>query len=572
VWCVPLPWYCACSETMHRYARVQARSPSLQLGSASRALIPAINHKLVGKVIASQLSRNAPCRQHRSLTASVIAAASRHGVEEPLDDERDGEQHEYEDDEEPMPTPPLPASALELLSQVLTELPADGAPSSPESREAPPGNAAAAAAAYQPRSFCVNCCRPLPHPPPRAAASTSASSATGAAVRCSGCGHDSSRDAEVLGDPHAWVEAYQQQLAGQEQQQQQGQQQESQSTVSSSSSSSRGSDGGGVLLAADARMMLHRSSLPPYPGRPERLQAIMSRLHSRGLLPRCRLLPCRPATDAELLAVHSRELVDAVHSMGTSSSSSSGGSSSGNLNAELIASIAASSSSSTTSDASFISSAMSPSAGSSTVPSSSSSPPSPLAPDTLYNAHTSTAALLAAGAAAEVGAALASGRAARALAVVRPPGAQAGVDIARGGCYLNNVAVAAAAALANGAQRVLIVDWDVHHGRGTQEIFEEDPRVLVLSMHRYEEDVYPGTGSVEEVGEGPGEGATLNIAFPAAETRDGLSDGDLLSAALHVVLPVGLQFRPQVVLVAAGFGALKGDPVGGCSCSPAVFA
>ncbi|EFJ44796.1 hypothetical protein VOLCADRAFT_44151, partial [Volvox carteri f. nagariensis] len=246
----------------------------------------------------------------------------------------------------------------------------------------------------------------------------------------------------------------------------------------------------------------------------ERLRAIMSHLHSRGLLQRCRLLSCRPATDPELLSVHSPELVAAQQQQCRS-----------------------------------------------------------LCADTLYNAHTCTAALLAAGAAADIGSALARGEVRAAMAVMRPPGAQAGYDVARGGCYLNNVAVAAAAALSAGLQRVMIVDWDVHHGRGTEEIFASDPRVMVVSMHRYDSETYPGSGAVEDVGEGAAEGTTLNVAFGrGSQGAGGLVDGDLLSAVLHVVLPVAYQFRPQLVLVAAGFGALKGDPIGGCSCTPAVFA
>ncbi|KXZ56688.1 hypothetical protein GPECTOR_1g62 [Gonium pectorale] len=308
-----------------------------------------------------------------------------------------------------------------------------------------------------------------------------------------------------------------------------------------------------VLLVSDARMLLHRSSLPPYPGRPERLQAIMARLHSSGLMARCRLLRCRPASEPELLAVHSKELISAVQGMGVraappkeegctcSDHDSDGEGGAAEVQAakpDVVGPV---------SDAHCCSS---------------------LCADTLYNAHTGTAAMLAAGAAADLGVALAAGKARRALAVIRPPGAQAGVDLARGGCYYNNVAVAAAAALNAGARRVMVVDWDVHHGRGTAEIFADDPRVMVLDMHRYDSETYPGSGAVEDVGEGEGEGTTLNIAFGAS----GLADGDLLSAGLHVVLPVALQFRPDVMIVSAGFGALKGDPIGGCECSPAVFA
>ncbi|GIL72406.1 hypothetical protein Vretimale_4217 [Volvox reticuliferus] len=494
----------------------------------------------------------------------------------------EGLEDDKGDDEEFIP-PPLPASALELLSEVLTGI-------ATSSMEDPTPGASAfnnalnskSPGAYQPLRFCVNCCRPLP--------------ASGAL--CSGCGHDPHRDVEVLGDPNAWVQGYAEQLQRQQQQQQEEQLQRQQQQqrehhqvndsshaaavpiTTATSPAARGSvmRSNDVLLAADARTLLHRSSLPPYPGRPERLQAIMSRLHSRGLMDRCRLLPCRPAADSELLRVHSPELVAAVLSMGAthhsdgSCSCSCGGDRGSNSSSNTATSSAAAEAAANGSDSTL--------AHDMGGPAGTAAHSRPLCADTLYNAHTCTAALLAAGAAADVGMALATGKVRAALAVMRPPGAQAGVNVARGGCYLNNVAVAAAAALSSGLQRVMIVDWDVHHGRGTQEIFSEDPRVMVVSMHRYDSEIYPGSGSVEEVGEGEGEGFTLNVAFArgsasgdaGSPANGGLVNGDLLSAALHVVMPVAYQFRPQLVLVAAGFGALRGDPIGGCSCSPAVFA
>ncbi|GIL43604.1 hypothetical protein Vafri_1297, partial [Volvox africanus] len=347
------------------------------------------------------------------------------------------------------------------------------------SKQGPSSNSTGA---YQRVRFCVNCCRPLPAP----------------GAMCGGCGHDPRRDEEVLGDPNTWVQAYAEQLQRQQQQQQQQQerrrQEHHQVNVSPGAAAAPVTTerspvdcvmhSNDVLLAADARTLLHRSSLPPYPGRPERLQAIMSRLHSQGLMERCHLLACRPATDPELLRVHSPQLVAAVRNMdGThhhdgSCSCSCGGGTGGNSSSSTATSSAAA-------EAAADGSASGP-AHDIGVPASIAASSRPLCADTLYNAHTCTAALLAAGAAADIGVALATGKVRSALAVMRPPGAQAGVDVARGGCYLNNVAVAAAAALASGLQRVMIVDWDVHHGRGTQEIFSDDPRVMVVSTHRYD--------------------------------------------------------------------------------------
>ncbi|GLI68708.1 hypothetical protein VaNZ11_013190 [Volvox africanus] len=509
------------------------------------------------------------CRPHTTVCTNASASAD-------METAYDGLEHDDGDDEEFIP-PPLPTSALELLSEVLTGIAAlsmdDSTSGASTFNNAPSSKSLGA---YRPLRFCVNCCRPLP--------------ASG--TMCGGCGHDPCRDVEVLGDPNAWVQAYAEQLQRQQQQQQGRRRPEHHqvhvsscaaavpvTTATSPVACGPVMHSNDVLLAADPRTLLHRSSLPPYPGRPERLQAIMSRLHSRGLMERCHLLTCRPATDSELLRVHSPQLVAAVRNMdGThhhdgSCSCSCGGDRGGNSSSRIATSSAGA-------EATADGSASGP-AHDVGVAAGIAASARPLCADTLYNAHTCTAALLAAGAAADIGVALATGEVRAALAVMRPPGAQAGVDVARGGCYLNNVAVAAAAALASGLQRVMIVDWDVHHGRGTQEIFSEDPRVMVVSMHRYDSEIYPGSGSVEEVGERQGEGFTLNLAFARGGTsgaaagapgNGGLVDGDLLSAALHVVMPVAYQFRPQLVLVAAGFGALRGDPIGGCSCSPAVFA
>ncbi|GLC51515.1 hypothetical protein PLESTB_000510800 [Pleodorina starrii] len=502
---------------------------------AARVLLPAAYVTSV-----SQAGRLPHFRAHAAAGFQATdGLSSESAVDEGDDDEGDDE----------FIPPPLPTSALELLSGVLTHLAATNFGESTSN-----ANAAAEAAlatspngvAYQPLRFCVNCCRPLSTP----------------GAVCASCGHDPRRNAEILGDPTAWVDAYAAQLKRQQdhhhhhqdqhQPQAAGIESPGEAPGASSPPATRAGPTADVLLAADARTLLHRSSLPPYPGRPERLQAVMSRLHSAGLLERCRLLACRPATDSELLAVHSRELMEAVRGL-----MGGGGGGGGGGGAEAARCCGG--------------------CGGSSGGSGSAGQQSPLCADTLFNAHTGTAALLAAGAAAELGIALASGAARSGLAVMRPPGAQAGIDVARGGCYFNNVAVAAAAALSSGQgiQRVMIVDWDVHHGRGTQEIFAKDPRVMVVSMHRYDSDTYPGSGAVEEVGDGEAEGTNLNIAFGTsggAGGGGGLVDGDLLSTVLHVVLPVAYQFRPQLVLVAAGFGALKGDPIGGCSCSPAVFA
>jgi acetoin utilization deacetylase AcuC-like enzyme len=142
-----------------------------------------------------------------------------------------------------------------------------------------------------------------------------------------------------------------------------------------------------------------------------------------------------------------------------------------------------------------------------------------------------------------------------AFALVRPPGHHAERDRAMGFCFYNNIAVAAAHALTLGAARVAVVDYDVHHGNGTQQIFYADPRVLFISTHQY--PFYPGTGAATEVGEGDGRGCTINIPLEA-----GTTDGDYLQVFDTIVLPALREYGPDLVLVSAGFDAHERDPLG----------
>lgn len=158
------------------------------------------------------------------------------------------------------------------------------------------------------------------------------------------------------------------------------------------------------------------------------------------------------------------------------------------------------------------------------------------------------AAEVAAGAAIAAVDAVVSGRASSAFALCRPPGHHADSVRARGFCLFNNVAVAAAHAHSVlGCERVLIVDWDVHHGNGTQDIFWASPNVLFFDTHRAA-PFYPGTGNKEEIGEGLGEGFTVNIPLPA-----GCGDPALLKVYREILVPAADWFRPDVILVSAGF-------------------
>jgi len=146
--------------------------------------------------------------------------------------------------------------------------------------------------------------------------------------------------------------------------------------------------------------------------------------------------------------------------------------------------------------------------------------------------------------------------AAGALAAVRPPGHHAERAMAMGFCYFNNVAVTAEQLLASkAAERIAIVDYDVHHGNGTQHIFENRAEVLYVSTHQY--PFYPGTGAAEERGRGAGEGTTLNIPLPA-----GCGDEEYRFAFQERLLPALHEFAPAILLVSAGFDSWRGDPVG----------
>jgi acetoin utilization deacetylase AcuC-like enzyme len=188
-----------------------------------------------------------------------------------------------------------------------------------------------------------------------------------------------------------------------------------------------------------------------------------------------------------------------------------------------------------------------------------------LDPDTFTSPDTYDVATLAAGAAVTAVDRVIDGPpGSRALAMVRPPGHHAERDRAMGFCFFNNVAVAAAHARARGIGRVAIVDYDVHHGNGTQAAFYADPSVLFISSHQF--PYYPGTGAAGDVGRDAGTGFTVNLPLEA-----GATDADYDLVYRTVALPILDRFRPNLLLVSAGFDAFLDDPLGGMRVTAAQF-
>jgi acetoin utilization deacetylase AcuC-like enzyme len=176
-----------------------------------------------------------------------------------------------------------------------------------------------------------------------------------------------------------------------------------------------------------------------------------------------------------------------------------------------------------------------------------------LDPDTFASPATYRAATLAAGAGLTAVEALRAGHGDVAFCAVRPPGHHATSTESMGFCLISNVAVVAAS-LADQGERVMILDYDAHHGNGTQAVFYEDPRVLFVSFHQW--PLYPGTGAIHETGRGAGAGSTLNIPLPAGTTGD-----VYLRAFDSIVAPVADRFAPTWVIVSAGFDAHRDDPL-----------
>ena len=241
---------------------------------------------------------------------------------------------------------------------------------------------------------------------------------------------------------------------------------------------------------------------PRHPERPERFDAVVNALESAGLIEGLTKIPPRLATDDELALCHTRGYVDLARR-------------------------------DITAGASHLSTG-----------------------DTTIGPGSLKVALNAAGSVLQAVDAVMAGEVANAFCVLRPPGHHATPDRGMGFCIFNNVAVAARyAQQRHGVERVLIADWDVHHGNGTQDIFYEDPSVFFFSTHQ--SPWYPGTGRINEMGAGAGRGTTVNCPFPSGAGRD-----EILGAFRTKLLPAACRFRPDIVFISAGFDSRFGDPLG----------
>jgi len=254
-----------------------------------------------------------------------------------------------------------------------------------------------------------------------------------------------------------------------------------------------------TLIYRDEKFLLHQTGL--HPECPGRLEAIHSRLTESGLLEACVEQKFKPASDEDILRVHTEQHLSRIREF-----AKAGG---GRIEA-----------------------------------------------DTVMSVQSADVALLAAGAAVDAVLKVVSGKDTNALCLVRPPGHHALPATPMGFCLFGNAAIAARAAVQrSGLDRVLVVDWDVHHGNGTQDVFYDDEQVGFFSAHRF--PFYPGTGRESETGHGPGLGTTFNLPL-----KFGISRHDYLSAFENMLTRAADVVKPDLVIVSAGFDAHADDPVG----------
>ncbi|XP_029473254.1 polyamine deacetylase HDAC10 [Rhinatrema bivittatum] len=255
---------------------------------------------------------------------------------------------------------------------------------------------------------------------------------------------------------------------------------------------------------------------------PERLVSSYERLKHYGLLERCVRVPVREATVEEILLIHSKEYLEVVQSTQF-------------MNEEELWKT------SQNYDCAF------------------------------FHPNSYRCARLAAGATLQLVDSVVCGRVRNGMALVRPPGHHSQRNVSNGFCVFNNVAIAAEyARRKHGLQRVLIVDWDIHHGQGIQYAFEEDPSILYFSWHRYEhQEFWPNLkeSNYDAVGKGEGTGFNVNVPW----NKIGMGNADYIAVFLHVLLPMALEFNPELIIVSAGYDSGIGDPEGRMCATPDCF-
>jgi acetoin utilization deacetylase AcuC-like enzyme len=254
-----------------------------------------------------------------------------------------------------------------------------------------------------------------------------------------------------------------------------------------------------TLLYSDPLFLRHETGC--HPERPDRLRALSARLHQAGLVERCTAGTYTPLTEEAVAELHSKEMIARIRRLAPG----------GHLDA-----------------------------------------------DTVVSEESLSVALAAAGACASAVDAVLSGTDRTALCLVRPPGHHATPTRSMGFCLFNNIALAAhQAKTVHGLTRLLVVDWDVHHGNGTQDIFLEDPTVMFFSIHRYGHGFYPGTGAHDETGHGRGLGYTRN-----EPVRFGTRRVDYGGRFRNALEECADRIKPELVLLSAGFDAHRQDPIG----------
>ncbi|KAH0688307.1 hypothetical protein KY284_018860 [Solanum tuberosum] len=293
------------------------------------------------------------------------------------------------------------------------------------------------------------------------------------------------------------------------------------------SDSFRSSERRRVGLIYDERMKKHFDPiLKDHPESPDRIYEIWNKLQHSGIAQRCTVMGGKEAKDEHISLVHDRKHIDFIKSISSKQEK---------FWKEMTKKYNS----------------------------------------VYFNQGSSEAAYISAGCVIEVAEKVAEGELDSAFAIVRPPGHHAEPNQPMGFCLFNNVAIATQYLLDKradlGIKKILIVDWDVHHGNGTQKMFWKDPRVLFFSVHRHDFGTYypcDEAGSHKMTGEGPGKGYNINVPWE----HGGCGDADYLAVWDHVLIPVAKEFCPDIVLISAGFDAAIGDPLGGCCVSPHGYA